>query len=222
MGGATLMVVALLLGSSLVVFFAFHPVPGGSSQALQFSGASAPAYFPSLGDSTLAYGQEVSANATTKGEIASYITSNPGVYLREIVRNLGLPMGVVQYHVWLLLKGGQIQDQRTGRYRRFFATSGCQQGELEVIGLLRQGTAGRILVLLSAGTSLGHSKIAAMLGVTSQALTWQMNRLGALGVVEKTVGGGHVSVTYHLTDGALQAVRGAAMPPPSPVAVLPR
>jgi len=136
----------------------------------------------------------------------SYIVANPGIYLREISEDLGLSMGVVQYHIWVLTKNGEVEDFRSGRYRRFFGAARYQEIDQKVISVLRQGTAGRILTLLSAGRPLTHSDLAVLLGVTSQALTWQMKRLKAMGIIETTSFRDSGATSYHLADGVSERV----------------
>jgi len=112
----------------------------------------------------------------------AYILTNPGVYLREISDDLALPMGVVQYHLWVLGKKGELEECRSGRYRRFFGAARYPETKRKVLSLLRQGTAGRILSSLSE-KPLTHMKLAAMLGVSSQALSWHMRRLREMGMI---------------------------------------
>ena len=153
-------------------------------------------------------GQYLSANMSTRGEIMSFILTNPGVYLREISEDLGLSMGVVQYHIWMLTKSGEIEECRSGRYRRFFGAERYQEMERKVLSLLRQGTAGRILTLLSLGEPLDHRKLAAMLGVTSQGLSWHMRRLRQMGILKTSF---HpTGRLYTLVDGISDQVRASA------------
>jgi len=155
---------------------------------------------------SLASGQYLSVNNSTRGEIMAYIVANPGVYLRELSEDLGLSMGVVQYHIWVLTRRGQVEEYRSGRYRRFFSAAKYQEADRMVISLLRQGTAGRILTLLSGEQSLTHTKLATILGVTSQALTWQMKRLRAMGIVQTSTPQNPVR-SYCLVDDVLQKVQ---------------
>jgi predicted transcriptional regulator len=138
--------------------------------------------------------------------ILSYITANPGVYLRELTEDLGLCMGVVQYHVWVLTRDGKVEDCRSGRFRRFFRARAYQETERMVLSLLKQGTTGRILVLLAKSQPLGHTKLAWILGISSQGLSWQMTRLRRYGIVEASTFQGTLAREYRLTDGALEAV----------------
>ena len=119
---------------------------------------------------------------STRGEIMAFILTNPGVYLREIGDELGLPMGVVQYHLWVLGRSGELEECRSGRYRRFFGANRYPEAGRRVLALLRQGTAGRILLSL-AERPLTHVALAGALGISSQALSWHTKRLRDTGML---------------------------------------
>jgi predicted ArsR family transcriptional regulator len=172
--------------------------PGASGQTTYTSG------WAQLWDFTSRPGD--SANLTNREVILSYITANPGVYLRELTEDLGLCMGVVQYHVWALTRDGQVEDCRSGRFRRFFKARAYQETERMVLSLLKQGTTGRILVLLAKRQPLAHLKLAWILGISSQGLSWQMGRLRRYGIIEASTFQGTMAKEYRLTDGALRAV----------------
>jgi predicted transcriptional regulator len=67
---------------------------------------------------------------------------------------------------------------------------------MKLISLVRHQTAAQILTILSQSGSAVHKDIAHSLGISSQALTWQMNQLKKAGLVtaEKT----GVNVNYNL------------------------
>jgi predicted transcriptional regulator len=139
--------------------------------------------------------------------ILAYIVANPGVYLRELADDLDFAMGVVQYHLWALTRDGEVEDCRTGRFRHFFDAGKFQELERKVISLLRQGTPGRILALLANGDNLTHTNLARVLGISSQALSWQISRLRTMGVVQTSgfqYGG---SFAYVLPNPVLELVR---------------
>jgi predicted transcriptional regulator len=146
---------------------------------------------------------------STRGEIMSYILANPGVYMREISDDLALPMGVVQYHLWVLGRNGELEEFRSGRYRRFFGANRYPEAERKVLSLLRQGTAGRILVELS-GQPLTHTALACLLGISSQALSWHMKRLKEMGIVmiEMSIRGERLYVLVDGLDREVQACTG--------------
>jgi predicted transcriptional regulator len=179
-----------------------HPVPT--------TGESSPVLSP-IG-STLSWDAGAipgdSANQTNRMIILSFITANPGAYLRELTEDLDLSIGVVQYHIWALTKAGEVEDCRIGRFRRFFRVGAYREIERKVVSLLRQETTGQILALLSNGRPLSHMKLANMLGISSQALSWQMARLRRGGFVETRHPAEVSGVEYVLTYESLQIVRG--------------
>jgi DNA-binding MarR family transcriptional regulator len=203
---AALVIIALLLGSSLLVSSAQQQRarsapfrPGAVYQSIQFAGVSQ--------QWGLANGQNDSVYQSTRTDILAYIYANPGVYLRELSEDTGLAMGVVEYHVWALLKDGKVEDFRSGRFRRFFATAMYGETEQKVISLMRQETPSRILSTLSKEEEVTHVGLAATLGVTSQALTWQMGRMRGMGVIEGSSSPReNARTSYRLTEEVAQLV----------------
>jgi DNA-binding transcriptional ArsR family regulator len=195
-------VVAILLDSSLLIAVSLPPRHSSPIQSDQANGSPLALLSTSAGAWAFFDGRYLSANMTTRGEIMAYILTNPGVYLREISDDLGLSLGAVQYHIWALTKAGQLEEFRSGRYRRFFGAARYQEAERIVLSLLRQGTDGRILATL-AEEPLPHKGLAAALGLTSQALTWHMKRLRAMGLVETQPSGGRERWRYCL-EGSVQ------------------
>ena len=183
-----LILTVMLLDTSLLVSASLpqqHLPPGPSQQ----SGAATPLALLATPAGVWSFtdGRYLSANMTTRGEIMAYILINPGVYLREMSEDLGLAMGVVQYHAWVLSKNGEIEECRSGRYRRFFGAGRYHEEERLVISLLKQGTTGRILEKLAGSEFLTHMTLARALGLSSQALSWQMKRLKEIGIVEMNI-----------------------------------
>lgn len=209
----------MLLDASLLVDSSAVQGHYGIAQGTQPNGVNTALQVVSpLGNWTLASGP-YPANLSTRGEIMAFILTNPGVYMREVSEDLRLPMGVVQYHTWVLSKNGEIEECRTGKYRRFFGAAKYGETERKVISLLRQGTAGKILTLLSEGRSLTHMKLAELLGLSSQALTWHMKRLEGMGMVEFGIFQGQSARTYRLVDGVARVVRDSVHPIPGLVQV---
>jgi predicted transcriptional regulator len=171
-----------------------HLLVGSTSPTILVAGTTF------LGSSANWAGNEGSANFSTRAMIMQYIVENPGVYLREMAEFLSLPVSVVQYHLYVLEKTGQVENYRNGRYKRFFVAGVYGETERKVISLMRQDTPGKILVSLAnkEPSELSHTKLAKSLGITSQALTWQISKLKEIGIVESSFIHG-IGSSYHLT-----------------------
>lgn len=123
-------------------------------------------------------------NQSTRIEIYSFVKNNPGIHFRGICDNLGLSVGVVQYHLGLLTRAGLLLVHRDRQYKRYFEIKRFGETAMKMISILRHETVRRILVVLSERDSIFHKDLAVKLDISSQALTWQMNRLRKTGLVD--------------------------------------
>jgi predicted transcriptional regulator len=137
-------------------------------------------------------------NNSTRIEIYDFIKANPGVQFRGVCSQLGLSIGLAEFHLGVLKKAGLISFIRDGRYKRFFESKKFSKKEMEIISLLRHDTARSILKTMLEGKKMSHSELASRLSITSQGLTWQMNRLKKDGVVQESKDG--MKVIYSLEE----------------------
>lgn len=134
----------------------------------------------------------------TRLQIYNYIRENPGMHFRGICNDLGLSVGVVQYHLRVLEKAGLIDQHTDGQNVRYFEHNAFTRTDEKLISLIRHDTTGKILSLLSENGSVLHKNIANYLGISSQALSWQMNQIKNVGIVNAVKTG--VNVSYSLND----------------------
>ncbi len=192
--------------SVLVIVFAFSLLAITYSQASMVRSPPAPSLNdtqPLILSTPLMFGvgfHEDSRllNQSTRMEIYNFVKNNPGTHFRGICDNLGLPIGVVQYHLGLLTKAGLVSVRRDKRYRRYFETKRFGENEMKLICLLRQETAGRILAIVSERGSIFRKDLASKLDISSQALTWQINRLRRIGLIDAVKEG--MKVKYLLNE----------------------
>jgi DNA-binding transcriptional ArsR family regulator len=143
-------------------------------------------------------GNSTPLNQPSRQEIYTYVTDNPGVHFRGICSALGIPIGVAQYHLSVLVHAGLLTAYCDGQNKRYFESRTYTQTNAKLISLLRHDTARKILVVLSQEGSVLHKDLAKDLGVSSQALTWQMNQLKKTGLIEAVKEG--LSVKYFLNE----------------------
>jgi len=137
-------------------------------------------------------------NQTTRMDIYSFVINNPGIHFRALANSLSMPIGVLQYHLGLLVNGGLLSTYRDGRYKRYFESKRFTETEMKVISALRNGTSGKILVALFEKPQMTHKDLASQLNISSQALSWQMHRLEKMGLVKRNVEG--LNVKYSLDE----------------------
>lgn len=141
---------------------------------------------------------------STRTEVYDFIVANPGIQFRGICAGLSIAIGMAEFHLGILKKAGLISFVRDGKYKRFFAAKKFSVKEMKLISLLRHETIREILKAIAAETTVSHGKLASDLSITSQGLTWQMNRLREQGIVQgnRTA----TKVTYSLNEVYVQAL----------------
>ena len=137
----------------------------------------------------------------TRLQIYNYIKANPGVHFRGICDALGLSVGVVQYHLGVLEHAGKITAYNDGQSKRYFEAGAYTKTDIELISLMRHQTTAKILTILAQNDSALHKDIASSLGISPQALSWQMNHLKKIGLVNAEKEG--INVKYNLKNADL-------------------
>ena len=141
---------------------------------------------------------------STRTEVYEFIVANPGIQFRGICTGLGIAIGTAEFHLGVLKKAGLISFVRDGKYKRFFATKKFSVKEIKLISLLRHKTTREILQIIATEKTVAHRKLVSDLAISSQGLTWQMNRLREEGVIQETREG--IRVHYTLNAGDIQAL----------------
>jgi predicted transcriptional regulator len=147
-------------------------------------------------------------NQSTRIQIYNLIQNNPGIYFREICDCLGLSIGTVQYHLDLLMKRGFVTAKQDGRYKRYFEAEKYAEPEMRMISFLKHSTTRHILIALQADVCT-HKELTDLLGISSQALTWQMNRLRKTGFIYAI--SYNLTIKYFLTSEANNLVKIACL-----------
>ena len=128
-------------------------------------------------------------NQSTRMSIYNFVKINPGTHFRDLCNYLGLPVGVVQYHLGILARAGLVSVRRDGRYKRYFENKRFTEAEMKIISMLRHETAGKILAVLMEKQAVFHKDLAKQLKISSQALTWQINNLKKTGLIKSSTEG---------------------------------
>ena len=75
---------------------------------------------------------------------------------------------------------------------------------MKLISLLRHETIKEIIKKIMVEKTVPHSKLASHLCITSQGLTWQINRLTNEGIIKETSNG--IKITYSLNEANVQVL----------------
>ncbi len=137
-------------------------------------------------------------NNSTRVDIYNFIKANPGVQFRGICTQLGISIGVAEFHLGVLKKAGLISFLRDGRYKRFFQSKKFTQKQMQLISLLRHDTTRNIIKTMLDGKQVSHSELSSQLAITSQGVTWQINRLRQDDIIQESKDG--MKLTYTIEN----------------------
>lgn len=143
------------------------------------------------------------AAVSTRENILAIIEQNPGIHFRDICRQLKKEIGVVQYHVYILKKFGLITSEKDGRFTRFYAKNAkFDDMARNILASWQRPIEKNILsTLVKDGKQQGIMKsIMRSCDVTSQAVTWHLNRLKTNGLISADSG------SPALTQGAQERI----------------
>jgi DNA-binding transcriptional ArsR family regulator len=157
-----------------------------------------------VSEDTVKAASPVLISNSTRTEVYDFIVGNPGIQFRGICTGLSITIGTAEFYLGILKKAGLICFFRDGKYKRFFASKKFSAREIKLISLLRHKTTKEILEIIAAEKTVSHCKLASELSISSQGLTWQMNRLREEGVIQEAKEG--IRVHYSLSERDIQAL----------------
>ena len=119
--------------------------------------------------------------------IYSYIETNPGAHISEIVNNIGLNRGTVKYHIKALEVQNKIEACNDDRKIRYLVSNlACDEVEKKVISVLKNVTNKRIISEIRNKKCNTNIALALEIGVSRATISWHMRYLKEIGFVKGT------------------------------------
>lgn len=120
--------------------------------------------------------------------IVALVQDYAGLHLREIARQLGTSVALVEYHLPALEDADLVHVDRGGRYLRVFPSGPRHprpdRRERHWLGLMREETPMSVaLYLMDRGQPARHVSIAAALGVGKSTLSFHLAKMRDAGLV---------------------------------------
>ena len=119
-----------------------------------------------------------------EGKVLRFIQEKPGCHLRLIKNELGISIGSVQYQLLRLENMRRITSSRQGSYKFYFAFGVFKDNEKNILQVLRQETAGEILMFIIEGKNPTQTDIANSIGISAASVNWHVRRLIDFKIIE--------------------------------------
>ncbi|MFC7166991.1 winged helix-turn-helix transcriptional regulator [Halospeciosus flavus] len=120
----------------------------------------------------------------TRSRISRYVRTHPGVHFNELVRELDLATGQVQYHLKQLRAADELLAESLYGQTHYYPP-GYDEWERGALALLRRETSRDVLFALLEGGPERPQQVAEDLNIARSTLEWHLDRLVERDLVEK-------------------------------------
>lgn len=121
----------------------------------------------------------------TRRRIYQHVQKYPGTHMREIGRDLEIPMGTLEYHLHYLVKADLLTIRQDARYTRYFATGGLSRQEKDVLAVLRQKVPRQIAAHLLLAPESSHGDLLRHFALSASTLSFHLKKLVTTGIVQQ-------------------------------------
>lgn len=119
----------------------------------------------------------------TRRRIFQHVQKFPGAHMREIGRELDIPMGTLEYHLHFLVKADLLTTRQDPRYTRYFATGELSRRDKDVLAVLRQKVPRQIAAHLLLEPASSHGALLTKFQLAASTLSFHLKKLVASGIV---------------------------------------
>lgn len=139
-------------------------------------------------------------------KIYQLISKYPGMYLREMEKELGLAVGVLDYHLSYMVKNEILSVEEEGNKIRYFVREDISYGDKITIGLLRQKVPRRIVLHLMLNPGIKFKDVLEQFEISKSTLSFHMKKLVDGGIVDAVREGRETSYTVNDPEGIARVI----------------
>jgi predicted transcriptional regulator len=132
-------------------------------------------------------------------DIYSYISENPGIRYRELIRLARTTNGVLSYHLGKLEKTGEIRVERlsNNRVTRYFIIN-IPKKDSDIIGHIRSKVIRNIVYFVLKNEFCTFNEIVDHVEKAPSTISWHIKRLKEAGILSTNYGNDHF--LYSIAD----------------------
>lgn len=120
-----------------------------------------------------------------RNTIYEFIVKSPGLHLRELSRQLNMPLSTVKYHLVILEKLGFVIEKKEGRYIRFYVAQDIGDREKRLINVLREDIPRTIILYLLIHHWSSQIDISNSLQKHPTTIEHHLRKLTVLGIIKQ-------------------------------------
>jgi predicted transcriptional regulator len=120
----------------------------------------------------------------SRKRIFEFIRSRPGTFLREMERGLNMELGMLSYHLKVLVEAGVVRTEQEGNHVRYFSTDAVHPTDIKAISYLKNRPTRAILMFVLDKDSIRYAELATLVEISKPTLTYHIKRLVSAGLVK--------------------------------------
>jgi len=118
-------------------------------------------------------------------EIYEFVAQNNGVHLRDIARQMNLPVTSLRYHLAFLEKRGLILFRQDGKYTRYFVTQEVSEQEKKILTCLRRKPTLHILLCFLIAVQCSQKDLSRFLEKHPATISFHLKHMLQAGIIEQ-------------------------------------
>ena len=109
--------------------------------------------------------------------IYRHIETHPGVHMRQLARDLTMPLGTLEYHLHHMESAGLLSTREEGRFKAYFTNEMMDRRDKDILYWLRQRIPRRISTALLLNPGWTHRDLIQDVGVGASTVTFHLKKL---------------------------------------------
>ncbi len=120
----------------------------------------------------------------TRRRIYDHVCDVPGVHLRQIQRDLEMPLGTLEYHLRQLERHDLVTTREDGRFKAYFPTEGMDRRDRDYLYFLRQEMPRRLALQIADQPDIGFQELKENMPVSGSTVSFHLKKLVEAGLIE--------------------------------------
>jgi predicted transcriptional regulator len=119
--------------------------------------------------------------------IYAHVRKSPGLHMRQIQRDLSIPLGTLEYHLYQMERHELVVTREDGRFKAYYPNEGrIDRRDRDLLYYLRQQMPRRVALQIVDNPGIGFKQLVAKLPVAPSTLSFHLKKLTSAGIVQET------------------------------------
>jgi predicted transcriptional regulator len=127
-------------------------------------------------------------NLENRRKIYEFVSQHPGTHMREMERELSMPVGLLSYHLDYMAKRGVLKVEDDGYRKSYFPSDRFHLHDRRMLAMLRQPVPRKIVMHILIQGPTTFNQLLIVMGCAKSTLSYHLGRMvrrGVLGVEKK-------------------------------------